>query len=105
MSWCKDCGRYHSATLPGEVSAAGLFGPRLTSFVVLLKGKLHSSYSAIQALLENILGLSVSRGYLAKLLQKAARAFEAPYQELLQALAGQARLNIDETGHKENGKR
>lgn len=105
MSWCEDCGCYHSATLPGEMSAAGLFGPRLTSFVAFLKGKLHSSYSAIECLLEDVLGLSVSRGYLAKLLQKAARAFEAPYDELLEALPGQVRLNIDETGHTENGKR
>jgi len=105
MSWCGDCGCHHSASLPGEVSAAGLFGPRLTSFVVFLKGRLHSSYSAIECLLEDVLGLNVSRGYLAKLLQKASRAFEAPYEELLQALPAQPTLNIDETGHKENAER
>ena len=105
MSWCGDCGCHHSASLPGEVSAAGLFGPRLTSFVVFLKGRLHSSYSAIECLLEDVLGLNVSRGYLAELLQKASRAFEAPCEELLKALPAQPTLNIDETGHKECGKR
>lgn len=103
--WCEDCQQYHAAPLPKEVIAGGLFGPRLTSFVIFLKGKLHSSYSGVQDLLGDVLGLKVSRGYLAKLLQKAVRAFEAPYDELLKALPGQVRLNIDETGHKENRKR
>ncbi len=93
--WCEDCGQYQSAPLPREVIAGGLFGPRLSSFVVFLKGKLHSSYSGIQDLLQDVLGLKVSRGYLAKLLQKAGRAFEAPYEELLKALPAQPRLNID----------
>jgi transposase len=30
---------------------------------------------------------------------------DRPYQELLDALPGQARLNVDETGHKQNGQR
>jgi len=51
------------------VLAGGLCGPRLTSLVCYLKGKLHGSYSGIQ---------DFSRGYLAKLNQKAAQAFAQP---------------------------
>ena len=63
----------------------------------------HGSYSGIQDLLADVLGLEVSRGYLAKLMQKAARAFSAPYAELIALLPTQAHVNVDETGHKENG--
>lgn len=101
--WCEGCQCYHDAAFPPEVLAGGLCGPRLTSFVSYLKGKLHGSYSGIQDLFTDVLGLKVSRGYLAKLIQKAARAFSAPYAELIALLPKQTHLNIDETGHKEQG--
>ena len=101
--WCHGCQRHHYADFPPEVLAGGLCGPRLTSLVSYLKGKLHSSYSGIQDFFADVLGLQVSRGYLAKLMQKAARAFAAPYAELIGLLPKQTHLNIDETGHKEKG--
>jgi hypothetical protein len=64
---------------------------------------LHGSYSGIQDFFTDVLGLKVSRGYLAKLMQKTARAFSAPYAELIALLPKQTHLNIDETGHKEEG--
>ncbi len=101
--WCEDCHRYHHAEIPAPVARAGLFGPRLTSLVCYLKAKLHGSYSGLQAFCGEVLGLSVSRGYLAKLLQKGARAFAEPCAALERLLPQQAALNIDETGHKDNG--
>jgi transposase len=103
--WCEDCQSIHSAAFPPEVVAGGLCGPRLTSLVCYLKGKLHGSYSGIQDFFHDVLGLEVSRGYLAKLNQKAAQAFAQPYAQLLALLPQQAHLNADETGHKENGHR
>jgi transposase len=101
--WCEGCQRHHYAAFPPAVLAGGLCGPRLTSLVSYLKGKLHGSYSGIQDFFTDVLGLKVSRGYLAKLMQKAAGAFTAPYAELIALLPKQTHLNIDETGHKENG--
>jgi transposase len=103
--WCPDCHRYHYAPFPEPVRQAGLFGPRMTSLVCFLKAKLHGSYSGLQAFCGEVLGLQVSRGYLAKLLQKGSRAFAQPCHELVRLLPRQARLNIDETGHKDNGQR
>jgi transposase len=97
------CIRY--AALPAAVVAGGLCGPRLTSLVCHLKGKLHGSYSGIQDFFRDVLSLAVSRGYLAKLNQKAAQAFAQPYAQLLSLLPQQGHLNADETGHKENGRR
>ncbi len=103
--WCEGCQGIHYAAFPAAVVAGGLCGPRLTSLVCYLKGKLHGSYSGIQDFFRDVLGLEVSRGYLAKLNQKAARAFAQPYAQLLALLPQQAHLNADETGHKENGHR
>lgn len=103
--WCHDCGCYHQAPLPKDIVKAGLFGPRLTSMVVYLKGRVHASYSGIRDFLEDVVGVKVSRGYAAKLLRKASQAFGQPYGELIELLPQQTYLNSDETGHKENGKR
>lgn len=101
--YCAACNQIHYAPLPLAVVQAGLCGPRLTSLVSYFKGKMHASYSGMADFFADVLGLKVSRGYLAKLIQKASRAFAAPVAELLELLPTQPHLNIDETGHKENG--
>jgi transposase len=103
--WCQNCGCYHQASLPQHIAKAGLFGPRLTSLVVYLKGKIHASYSGIRDFFQDVVGVKVSRGYVAKLLHKASQAFAGPYEELIELLPQQTRLNGDETGHKDNGQR
>jgi transposase len=103
--WCEDCHCYHDAPFPKEVVRAGLFGPRLTSLVAYLKGKIHSSYSGIRDFLQDVVGVKVSRGYVAKLLRKASHAFGQPYGQLIELLPHQSQLNTDETGHQENGQR
>jgi transposase len=103
--WCQDCGSYHQAPLPEHVLKAGLFGPRLTSLVVYLKGKIHASHSGIRDFFQDVVGIKVSRGYVAKLLHKASQAFAGPYEELIGLLPQQSCLNTDETGHRDNGQR
>ena len=103
--WCHDCGCYHQASLPQAIVRAGLFGPRLTSLAVYLKGRIHASYSGIRDFLQDVVNLQVSRGYVAKLLRKASQAFGAPYGQLIELLPQQTQLNSDETGHKNNGQR
>lgn len=103
--WCEDCHCYHDAPLPLAITRAGLFGPRLTALVTYSKARLHASYSGIRDLLRDVLGVKVSRGYVAKLLRKASQAFASPHGELIELLPQQLYLNTDETGHKENGLR
>jgi transposase len=52
-----------------------------------------------------VLGEPVSRGYLAKIIQKVSHALERPYEELLERIPLESVLNVDETGHKDNGDR
>jgi len=104
-SWCPRCNEVHYAPLPPHVRNGGLAGPRLTAFAAYLKGACHCSYTTIRTLLDDVLGLPVSTGFLVKLLHKGSAALEAPYEELLSCLPDEPVLNIDETGHKEKGKR
>ena len=84
---------------------AGLFKAKLTALVAYMKNVLHSSFSNIRKYIRDILQLKVSRGYLAKLIQKVGNILAGPYEELLGALPLTSKVNVDETGHKENGDR
>src|SRR5262249_4541119 len=71
--------------------------------IAYLKGACHASYSTVRKFLRDVVGLSFSRGQLAKVIAKVSAALDGPYQELLPMLPGEARLNVDETGHKDKG--
>ena len=103
--WCPSCADHVTAPLPPDVISGGLFGPRLSAFVAYLKGGCHASYSTIQSLLSDVLCVPVSRGFLTKVVERASEALAGPYEELRAALAGEPWLNVDETGHKDQGKK
>lgn len=98
-------GELIAAPLPEEVRLAGLVGPRLTALLAFQKGACHMSYTSIQTFLSDVLGLSLSTGQIAKIIQKASAALDSSHAELAVALPWQAVMNIDETGHPENGKK
>lgn len=98
-------GRIVVAPLPAEVRAAGMVGPRLSAAIALQKAACHMSYTTIQRFWRDLAGLDLSRGQLAKIVQKASAAIQRPYDQLRGALAGQDHLGIDESGHKNAGKR
>ncbi|MGK2956059.1 MAG: IS66 family transposase [Solirubrobacterales bacterium] len=99
--WCPRCRKHHLAPLPDVVAKGGLAGPRLTALVAYLKGGCHTSYSTIQAFLRDVLGVPMSSSQLVRLVRKTRRALDGAYDELLAKLPDEARLNIDETGHKQ----
>jgi len=102
--FCTHCGKTHNAALPAPVAKGGLIGPNLTVIVAYLKGVCHASFSTIRKFLRDVIRVTVSRGQLAKLIGKVSAALCGPYQDLLDRLPHQDRLNVDETGHKDNGK-
>jgi transposase len=103
--WCAGCGAIHYAEMPESVHKEGLFKARLTALVAYLKHVCHASFSTIRKFLRDVVGERVSRGYLAKLIAKVSRSLERPYAELLERIPLEANLNVDETGHKDNGER
>ncbi len=103
--WCPACQALHYAPLPAAVDAGGLVGPRLTALIAYLKGACHASFSTIRKFLRDVVGLTITRGQLAKIINKVSLALDTPYQELLDNLSSQDRLNVDETGHRDKGER
>jgi len=101
--WCAECGEVHYAKLPPEIRKGGLVGERLTSLVGVMKGACHGSYSVIRSLLHDSFGVKLSDSMIAKVVQKVNRALGVPYEELLRRLPAEPAINIDETGHKDNG--
>lgn len=103
--WCAKCRALHYAPLPAQLVKAGLVGPRLTALVAYMKGACHASFSTIRKFLRDVVGVPISRGQLAKLVRKATASLAVPYEELLALLCSESRLNVDETGHKDAGRR
>jgi transposase len=98
-------GEVFAASLPKEVVNAGLVGPRLTALIGYQKGACHMTYRVIKTFFQDVLGLQISTGQLAKVVCKASQALAPPCEELRATLPDQAVMNIDETGHPENGGR
>jgi len=103
--WCPHCQKMCHAPLPSPIARGGLVGPRLTTLIAYLKGACHASFSTIRKFLRDVVRLTISRGQLAKIIGKVSAALERPYEELREDLPTRLRLNVDETGHKENGQR
>lgn len=105
VCWCAGCQKNHRAPIDDAVRRAGLVGPRLTALVAFLKGSCHCSFSTVRKFIRDVLGITISRSHLANLCRKTSDSLEVSYQELLGALPSEAILNVDETGHKDEGKR
>jgi transposase len=103
--YCCDCEEVHDAQLPAPVVRAGLFKEQLTALVAYLKHACHASFSTIRKFVRDIVGVNVSRGYLAKLIHKVSACLDRPYEELLARIPLEAKLHVDETGHKDHGER
>ena len=102
---CTQCGKIHFVPWPEDLAKAGLVGPRLTAFVGFLKGACHMSFSSIRKFLRDVVKVRISHGQLRKLIAKVSGSLADPYEELLRLLPHEDHLNVDETGHKDNGKR
>ncbi len=100
---CSVCHQIHAAPFPDAVRQGGLAGPRLTGLIGFLKGGGHVSYTTLQALLDDGLGMPLSTGMLAKVIDKVSQALQPIYQPLVEALPQQKQLNIDEPSHKDQG--
>jgi transposase len=97
----QETGEVVYAPFPREVEAAGLLGPRLTAFAACLKGGIHASYTGTEKVL-GFLGVDVCRATICKKIKNTSAALESAYGELLDALAAEEVINVDETGHKDH---
>src|SRR5580658_1592424 len=102
--WCDQCNRGFMAALPSHIERGGLVGPQLTALIAFMKGACHASFSTTRTFLRDVVGVTISRGQLSKILGKVSEALAKPYEEIEALLPSEASLNVDETGHHDNGK-
>ncbi|HID77948.1 MAG TPA: hypothetical protein EYP56_18375 [Planctomycetaceae bacterium] len=78
---------------------------RLRLLLGFLEGVCHMSPPAIRKYVRDVIGVRIRRGTPRKLVPKVSDALEEPCEALLSLMALEERLQLDETGHKENGRR
>jgi transposase len=99
---CPCCQREYAAPAPKE-AGSGLFSIRLIALAAYLKGRCHVSYRALKDFFQDVLGIVISGGFLAKQIRRAACALGGAHGELVERLKGEGHLHIDESGWKEKG--
>ncbi len=101
--WCPVCKKFHYKPFPKHVIKEGFFQERITTLVAYMKGVCHCSFSTIRKYIRDVLGETVCRGYLRKVLEKVTSSLDDSYDELLKRLPLETIVNADETGHKDKG--
>ena len=96
-------GKIYTASLPDELRKGGLLAADMTAFVSFMKSSCHMSYSTIQQFFEQLMKLNISRGMLCKATQKVSDALKSSYDELADQLPDESQVNVDETGHHDDG--
>jgi transposase len=84
---------------------SGLFSTGLIALVGYLKGRCHVSFRALKDFFQEVLGISVSGGFLAKKVKRSAEALGRTHEQLVGKLKGERHLHIDESGWKEDGEK
>jgi transposase len=96
-------GKIHIAAMPDEIRKGGLLGADINAAVAFMKGGCHMSYTTIQRFFKELIQLDVSRGMLCKATQKVSLSLRPAYEKLMERLAQEPRLGVDETGHHDAG--
>jgi transposase len=96
-------GRIHIAPLPWIIRKGGLLGADMTALVSYMKGSCHMSYTTIQQFFGQLMKLDISRGMLCKATRKISDALQPSYDALTDRLPDEPQVNVDETGHHDNG--
>ena len=101
---CPDCKVTTRATLPPGVST-GHSGPYLQAVLAVFTGSYRLSKRQVQQVSNDLFGLVISIGMIAKLERRTAAVLVAPYHELAIAVHSAKAVNIDETSWREDRKK
>jgi transposase len=94
---CPCCSTSTCAELPAAVEPSR-YGPRLSALVCLLGSAFPLSFGRTQALLDQLLGVEISRGAIASIRERLSAALQHPVAEALEAARQQPVAYVDETG-------
>ena len=96
-------GKTHIAPMPDAIRKGGLLGVDVTASIAFMKGRCHMSYTTIREFFKELMKLDISRGMLCKAAQKVSDCLGPSYVQLAGLLPKESRVNIDETGHHDDG--
>jgi transposase len=94
---CEALTRAASATIVSQ----GGYGPRLRGIVVLLSAQAHQSHAQVVRLLDELFGVSLSTGMVAKLRRQFTTAAAPIMASALTYVRQQSALGMDETGWRQ----
>ena len=94
---CPCCSTSTCAPMPADVEVSR-YGPRLSSLIALLSAAFPLSISRSQTLLQQVLGVELSRASIIRSLQRVSAALEQPTTAAHRALQQQPVVYVDETG-------
>jgi transposase len=94
---CPCCSRRTCAPLPADVEPSH-YGPRLSALVGLLGSAFPLSFSKTQALLQQLLGVQISRSAIAMIRGRLSAVLAQPMAEALDCARQQLVAYVDETG-------
>lgn len=100
---CCGCGKKHVASLPQGITW-GITGPYLTSFMSYMISKYKLSRRELQEFLKEHYDFRLSLGSVFNKQKLINQALEAPVAQLLQQIKEAPCVNMDETGHRRDGK-
>lgn len=98
---CTKCGKKYKAKLDNYK----VLGPNSESIIGALGGFFNNSKRDIQQILSQIFNLDISLGLISETEKRVSSKLEKSYKELLEEVEESSYLHIDETGHKNQGKR
>jgi len=101
---CPACGKQSVGEFPAEAKQAVQYGPRLRAYAIYLKDYALLPFDRNAQLVEDLLGVHMSRGTLVRMEQECARRLQPIGEQLRQAVRGAEVVHFDETGVRINGK-
>lgn len=101
---CKKCKKKVRATLPDGVTP-DLLGDKAKTVVAAFSGFYGNSKREVQQILHNIFGLKISLGLVSETERRVSGRCAEEYERIKEKIEDSACLHIDETGHRNAGKR
>lgn len=98
---CSNCGKLYKAKL----ESYKILGPNIESIIATMGGFFNNSKRDLQQILSQILNTDISLGLISKTEERVSVNLEGSYNSLLEEVEESSYLHMDETGHKNKGKR
>jgi transposase len=98
---CDNCGKVYKAKLDNYK----ILGSNAESVIGAMGGFFNNSKRDLQQILSQIFNLDISLGLISKTEERVSASLENRYKNLLEEAEESSHLHMDETGHKNRGKR